>query len=110
MDRSAAYMARVLAKQVVARGWARRALVPLAYAIGVAEPMSVLVVTQAGQGGAARAEGDAELADRLRGEFDLTPAGISRLLDLQRPIYYPTAAYGHFGRNDLALPWERVAG
>jgi S-adenosylmethionine synthetase len=110
VDRSGACMARVLSKQVAARGWARRALVQLAYAIGVAEPVSVLVVTQAGQGGAARAESDAELADRLRGEFDLTPAGISRLLDLQRPIYYPTAAYGHFGRNDLALPWERVAG
>jgi S-adenosylmethionine synthetase len=110
VDRSAAYMARFLAKQVVARGWARRALVQLAYAIGVAEPVSVLVVTEAGEGGAALAEHDAELADRLRGEFDLTPAGIIRLLDLQRPIYFPTAAYGHFGRDDLALPWERVAG
>jgi S-adenosylmethionine synthetase len=110
VDRSAAYMARFLAKQVVARGWARRALVQLAYAIGVAEPVSVLVVTEAGQGGAARAESDAELADRLRGEFDLTPEGIIRLLDLQRPIYFPTAAYGHVGRDDLALPWERVAG
>jgi S-adenosylmethionine synthetase len=103
-------MARFLAKQVVARGWARRALVQLAYAIGVAEPVSVLVVTEGGQGGEARAESDAELADRLRGEFDLTPAGIIRLLDLQRPIYFPTAAYGHVGRDDLALPWERVAG
>jgi S-adenosylmethionine synthetase len=76
----------------------------------VAEPVSVLVVTEAGQGGEARAVRDAELADRLRGEFDLTPAGIIRLLDLQRPIYFPTAAYGHFGRDDLSLPWERVLG
>jgi S-adenosylmethionine synthetase len=103
------FRARFLARQVVARGWARRTLVRLAYAIGVAKPVSVLVVTEAGQGGVARAEDDAELADRLRGEFDLTPAWIIRLLDLQRPISFPTAAYGHFGRDDLALPWERVS-
>ncbi len=103
VDRSAAYMARFLAKQVVARGWSKRALVQLAYAIGVAEPVSFLVEAE----GVSRAR-SAEIVDALRREFDLTPAGIIRSLDLQRPIYYPTAAYGHFGRDDLALPWEGV--
>ena len=103
VDRSAAYMARFLAKQVVARGWSSRALVQLAYAIGVAEPVSFLVEAE----GVTRAR-SAEIVDALRQEFDLTPAGIIRLLDLQRPIYYPTAAYGHFGRDDLDLPWEGV--
>jgi S-adenosylmethionine synthetase len=101
VDRSAAYMARFLAKQVVARGWASRCLVQLAYAIGVAEPVSFLV--DADGASAAR---NAEIARALQAEFDLTPAGIIRQLDLLRPIYYPTAAYGHFGRDDLALPWE----
>ena len=107
VDRSAAYMARFLAKQVVARGWSSRALVQLAYAIGVAEPVSFLVEAD----GVSPAR-SAEIVDALRREFDLTPAGIIRCLDLQRPIYYPTAAYGHFGRDDLDLPWEntRVAG
>jgi len=103
VDRSAAYMARFLAKQVVARGWSSRALVQLAYAIGVAEPVSFLVEAD----GASPARG-AEIVDALRREFDLTPEGIIRHLDLQRPIYYPTAAYGHFGRNDLDLPWENL--
>ncbi len=103
VDRSAAYMARFLAKQVVARGWSNRALVQLAYAIGVAEPVSFLVEAE----GVTTAR-SAEIVDALRREFDLTPAGIIRHLDLRRPIYYPTAAYGHFGRNDLDLPWERV--
>lgn len=103
VDRSAAYMARFLAKQVVARGWSNRALVQLAYAIGVAEPVSFLVEAE----GVTRAR-SAEIVDALRQEFDLTPAGIIRCLDLQRPIYYPTAAYGHFGRDDLDLPWESV--
>ena len=103
VDRSAAYMARFLAKQVVARGWSNRALVQLAYAIGVAEPVSFLVEAE----GVTRAR-SAEIVDALRKEFDLTPAGIIQCLDLQRPIYYPTAAYGHFGRNDLDLPWERI--
>jgi len=103
LDRSAAYMARFLAKQVVARGWSNRALVQLAYAIGVAEPVSFLVEAE----GVTRAR-SAEIVDALRREFDLTPAGIIRCLDLQRPIYYPTAAYGHFGRDDLDLPWESV--
>lgn len=103
VDRSAAYMARFLAKQVVARGWSNRALVQLAYAIGVAEPVSFLVEAE----GVTRAR-SAEIVDTLRQEFDLTPAGIIRCLDLQRPIYFPTAAYGHFGRDDLDLPWESV--
>ena len=101
VDRSAACMARFLAKQVVARGWSNRALVQLAYAIGVAEPVSFLVEAE----GVTRTR-SAEIVDDLRREFDLTPAGIIRCLDLQRPIYYPTAAYGHFGRDDLDLPWE----
>jgi S-adenosylmethionine synthetase len=103
VDRSAAYMARFLAKQVVARGWSKRALVQLAYAIGVAEPVSFLVEAE----GVSRVR-SAEIVDALRREFDLTPAGIIRCLDLQRPIYYPTAAYGHFGRDGLDLPWESV--
>lgn len=104
VDRSAAYMARFLAKQVVARGWARRCLTQLAYAIGVAEPVSFLVDAEGAGPGR-----NAEIAAALRQEFDLTPAGIIRLLDLQRPIYFDTAAYGHFGRTDLSLPWEAVA-
>ena len=104
VDRSAAYMARFLAKQVVARGRAPRCLVQLAYAIGVAEPVSFLVDTEG-----ASAARNAEIARALQAEFDLTPAGIIRQLDLLRPIYYPTAAYGHFGRDDLALPWENAA-
>ncbi|MBL0295617.1 MAG: methionine adenosyltransferase [Betaproteobacteria bacterium] len=104
VDRSAAYMARFLAKQVVARGWARRCLTQLAYAIGVAEPVSFLVDAEGA--GPAR---NAEIAAALRQEFDLTPAGIIRQLDLQRPIYFDTAAYGHFGRTDISLPWEAVA-
>ena len=101
VDRSAAYMARFLAKQVVARGWASRCLVQLAYAIGVAEPVSLLVDAEG-----ASAARNAEIARAMQAEFDLTPAGIMVRLDLLRPIYYPTAAYGHFGRDDLDLPWE----
>ena len=104
VDRSAAYMARFLAKQVVARGWAPRCLVQLAYAIGVAEPVSCLVDAEG-----ASAARNAEIARALQAEFDLTPGGIIRQLDLLRPIYYPTAAYGHFGRDDLGLPWEDSA-
>ena len=103
VDRSAAYMARFLAKQVLARGWSCRALVQLAYAIGVAEPVSFMVDAEG-----ATAARNAEIAHILRGEFDLTPTGIIQYLDLQRPIYYQTAAYGHFGRDDLNLPWERL--
>ncbi|MBN3792651.1 methionine adenosyltransferase [Burkholderia sp. Ac-20353] len=104
VDRSAAYMARFLARQVVARGWARRALVQLAYAIGVAEPVSFVVETY----GTATQE-RRDIAAHLAREFDLRPQGIIDTLDLLRPIYYPTAAYGHFGRDDLKLPWEAVA-
>ncbi|MEY4672367.1 MAG: hypothetical protein RL148_151 [Planctomycetota bacterium] len=104
VDRSAAYMARFLAKQVVGRGWARKALVQLAYAIGVAEPVSFVVDTEGTAGGMT----DAEVTERLRKEFELTPAAILRTLDLRRPIYFPTAAYGHFGRTDEGFPWEVV--
>ena len=103
VDRSAAYMARFLAKQVVARGWARRALVQLAYAIGVAEPVSFLVETYGTESDPRR-----DFAAELSREFDLRPQGIIRTLNLLRPIYYPTAAYGHFGRTDVALPWEET--
>jgi S-adenosylmethionine synthetase len=103
VDRSAAYMARFLAKQVVARGWAKKVTVQLAYAIGVAEPVSFLVDAEG-----VNASKSAEIVQALGKEYDLTPAGIIHHLDLLRPIYYPTAAYGHFGRNDLNLPWENV--
>ncbi len=101
VDRSAAYMARFLAKTIVIRGWATKALVQLAYAIGVAEPVSFAVETfGAGKEG--------EITQALQMEFDLTPAGIIARLDLKRPIYFPTAAYGHFGRMDVQLPWEHA--
>ena len=103
VDRSAAYMARFMAKQVVSRGWAKRALVQLAYAIGMAEPVSFLVDAEG-----AGTDRNAEIAAALGNEFDLTPAGIIRQLDLQRPIYFQTAAYGHFGRTDIKLPWEAI--
>jgi S-adenosylmethionine synthetase len=103
VDRSATYMARFLAKQVVSRRWAKRALVQMAYAIGVAEPVSFLVDAQG-----AGTDRNAEIAAALGNEFDLTPAGIIRQLDLQRPIYFQTAAYGHFGRTDIELPWEAI--
>ncbi|MES1976714.1 MAG: methionine adenosyltransferase [Pseudomonadota bacterium] len=103
VDRSAAYMARFLAKQVVARGWASRVLVQLAYAIGVAEPVSFVVETFGTETNSSR-----DIAAQLLREFDLRPQGIIDELDLLRPIYYPTAAYGHFGRQDLDLPWEQV--
>jgi S-adenosylmethionine synthetase len=102
VDRSAAYMARFLARQVVSRGWAQRALIQLAYAIGEAEPVSFAVETFGTQ-----SDPRQDIAAALSREFDLTPAGIIECLDLQRPIYYPTAAYGHFGRDDLQLPWEQ---
>jgi len=101
VDRSAAYMARFLAKQVVKRGWAEKALVQLAYAIGVAEPVSFMVETF----GTAKVQ-TKNLDGVLSKEFDLTPAGIIKQLDLKRPIYFPTASYGHFGRADIQLPWE----
>ena len=103
VDRSAAYMARYMAKNLVAAGLARRCQIELAYAIGVAHPVSLLVDTQ-GTG----VVPDAELERILRMEFDLRPAAIIRRLDLRRPIYRQTAAYGHFGRTDVALPWEAL--
>jgi S-adenosylmethionine synthetase len=103
VDRSAAYMARFLAKQVVSRGWARRALVQVGYAIGVAEPISFSVETYDTE-----ASGRRDIAAVLAQEFDLRPQGIIETLNLLRPIYYPTASYGHFGREDLDLPWEAV--
>jgi S-adenosylmethionine synthetase len=103
VDRSAAYMARFLAKQVVARSWAERCLIQISYAIGVAEPVSFVVETfETG------AMDGSEIERRLLAEFDLTPGGIIARLDLLRPIYEATAAYGHFGRENLGLPWERV--
>ncbi|MBC7933072.1 MAG: methionine adenosyltransferase domain-containing protein, partial [Rubrivivax sp.] len=101
VDRSAAYMARYIAKNIVAAGLAERCLVQLAYAIGVAEPVSVLVDT-AGTGRTT----EAKLASLVRDAFDLTPQGIIRDLKLRRPIYRRTAAYGHFGRVGEDFPWE----
>ena len=104
VDRSASYMARFLARQVVLRGWAERCLIQVSYAIGMAEPVSFVVETfDTGRLAAA------EIERRLTAEFDLTPGGIIARLDLLRPIYEATAAYGHFGRDDLDLPWERAA-
>ena len=102
VDRSAAYAARWVAKNIVAAGLARRCEVELAYAIGVAEPVSILVDTQ-GTGKAA----DEALEAAVRKVFDLRPAAIIRELGLRRPIYRQTAAYGHMGREDLDLPWEK---
>jgi S-adenosylmethionine synthetase len=103
VDRSAAYVARFLAKQVVSRGWASKSLVQIAYAIGVAEPVSFMVETFGTE-----TDHQMDFAAELAKEFDLRPRGIIETLDLLRPIYYPTAAYGHFGRDDLNLPWETV--
>jgi S-adenosylmethionine synthetase len=101
VDRSAAYMARFLAKTVVDRGWARRALVQLAYAIGVAKPVSFLVQTFGTETDSQR-----NLEAILSREFDLRPRAIIETLNLLKPMYYPTAAYGHFGRTDVSLPWD----
>jgi S-adenosylmethionine synthetase len=103
VDRSAAYMARYIAKNIVAAGLARRCLVQLAYAIGVAEPVSLLIETY-GTGSVP----DEELEHRVRQTFRLTPRGIIESLDLLRPIYRKTAAYGHFGRAEPEFSWERV--
>jgi S-adenosylmethionine synthetase len=103
VDRSATYMARYIAKNIVAAGLARRVEVQIAYAIGVAEPVSVMVDTF----GTGRLD-NAKLAKLIRSHFDLTPAGIIRALDLLRPIYQKTAAYGHFGRPELEFTWERT--
>ena len=103
VDRSAAYMARHVAKNIVAAGLARRCQIELAYAIGVAHPVSVLVDTQ-GTG----VLPDEQLSELVNRTFDLRPASIISYLDLRRPIYEQTAAYGHFGRPELDLPWERL--
>ncbi|MCE9570201.1 MAG: methionine adenosyltransferase [Rhodocyclales bacterium] len=103
VDRSAAYMARYIAKNIVAAGLARRCLVQIAYAIGVAEPVSVMIDSQ-GTAGVA----DAALEAAVKKVFRLTPSGIIETLDLARPIYRQTAAYGHFGRSDIDLKWERT--
>lgn len=103
VDRSAAYAARYVAKNIVAAGLADKCEIQLSYAIGVAHPTSVMVDTF-GTGKLS----DEKLVDIIRENFDLRPAGIIKMLDLRRPIYKQTAAYGHFGRNDLDLPWERT--
>ena len=103
VDRSASYAARYIAKNIVAAGLAKKAEVQLAYAIGVANPVSVRVDTF---GTATVAESKLEAA--VRDLFDLRPAGIIQMLDLKRPIYRQTAAYGHMGRTDVDLPWEKL--
>ncbi len=103
VDRSGAYMARYVAKNIVAAGLARRCELQLAYAIGVAHPLAINV-----QSFGTGTVSDARLAEIVEGAFDLRPGAIIRTLDLRRPIYRQTAAYGHFGRSDLDLPWERV--
>ncbi|HDR7214917.1 TPA: methionine adenosyltransferase, partial [Bacillus cytotoxicus] len=103
VDRSAAYAARYVAKNIVAAGLAEKAEVQLAYAIGVAKPVSISVDTF-GTGKVS----EEVLVELVRNNFDLRPAGIIKMLDLRRPIYKQTAAYGHFGRTDVDLPWERT--
>jgi len=103
VDRSASYAARYAAKNVVAAGLAKRCELQIAYAIGVAKPVSVSVNTF-GTG----IIPDEEIEERIQKVFDLRPAGIIKMLDLRRPIYKQTAAYGHFGRTDVDLPWERL--
>jgi S-adenosylmethionine synthetase len=103
VDRSACYMARYIAKNVVAAGLADRALVQLAYAIGVADPVSVMVHTE----GTGRVP-ETQITELVRGHFKLTPRGIMEELDLRRPIYKKTAAFGHFGRTEPEFTWERT--
>jgi S-adenosylmethionine synthetase len=103
VDRSAAYMARYIAKNIVAAGLAERCMVQLAYAIGVADPVSVYVNTE----GSGRVS-DAVLSKLVRDNFQLTPGGIIESLNLRRPIYKATAAYGHFGRNEDGFSWEKT--
>ena len=103
VDRSAAYAARYVAKNIVGAGLADRCEIQLAYAIGVAEPTSIMVDTF----GTGKISDD-KLVEIIRKHFDLRPAGIIKMLDLRRPIYKQTAAYGHFGRNDLDLSWEKL--
>lgn len=103
VDRSAAYAARYVAKNIVAAGLADRAEVQLAYAIGVAQPVSIAIDTF----GTGKVE-ESQMVEWVRELFDLRPAGIIKMLDLRRPIYKQTAAYGHFGRTDINVPWENV--
>ena len=103
VDRSAAYAARYVAKNIVAAGLADRCEIHLSYAIGVAQPTSIMVDTF----GTSKLRED-QLVEMIRKHFDLRPAGIIKMLDLRRPIYKQTAAYGHFGRDDLDLPWEKL--
>ena len=103
VDRSAAYAARYAAKNIVAAGLAKKCEIQLSYAIGVAQPTSIAVETF----GTGKVP-DTKLVEILRENFDFRPAGIIKMLDLRRPIYKQTAAYGHFGRNDLDLPWEKL--
>lgn len=103
VDRSAAYAARYVAKNIVAAGIAKKCEIQLSYAIGVAHPTSIMADTF----GTGRID-DEKLVEIIRENFDLRPAGIIKMLDLRRPIYKQTAAYGHFGRNDLNLPWEKL--
>ena len=103
VDRSAAYYSRYIAKNIVAAKLAKKCEIQLAYAIGVAHPTSIMVNTF-GTG----AVEDSKLVDIIRENFDLRPAGIIKMLDLRRPIYAQTAAYGHFGRTDIDLPWEKT--
>lgn len=103
VDRSAAYAARYVAKNIVAAGIADRCEIQLSYAIGVAHPTSIMVETF----GTGKID-DAKIVEIIRNNFDLRPAGIIKMLDLRRPIYKQTAAYGHFGRLDLDLPWEKL--
>ncbi|MBQ3060831.1 MAG: methionine adenosyltransferase [Lachnospiraceae bacterium] len=103
VDRSAAYAARYVAKNIVASGVAKRCEIQLSYAIGVAQPTSIMVDTF-GTGKLS----DEKIIQIIKDNFDLRPAGIIKMLDLRRPIYKQTASYGHFGRNDLDLPWERT--
>jgi S-adenosylmethionine synthetase len=103
VDRSASYMARYIAKNIVAAELAQKAEVQIAYAIGVPEPVSVMVDTK-GTG----VVPDGVLCELARKHFELTPAGILKALDLRRPIYKQTAVYGHFGRNEPDFTWERT--
>ena len=103
VDRSAAYAARYVAKNIVAAGLAKKCEIQLSYAIGVAYPTSVMIDTF-GTG----LLSDEKLVEIIRENFDLRPAGIIKMLDLRRPIYKQTAAYGHFGRTDIVLPWEKL--
>jgi S-adenosylmethionine synthetase len=103
VDRSATYMARYIAKNIVAAGLADRVEVQIAYAIGVAQPVSVMVDTF----GTGRVD-DCKLVELIRKHFDLTPRGIIESLDLSRPIYRKTAAYGHFGRPEPEFTWEKT--